>query len=147
MPDNRKPLIYGAFPVCRNYTVRALLRQPAAETGGTHEADPGMAGAQRHLHHGEHLRPSGFPVETAERRHNGKSPGPARRTSRKPVVRQEKCCRRQENKKRRYADKPRHSAVFWRRRWDSNPRAHLWTKRFRVFYATVTGMPVLGSFL
>ncbi len=23
MPDNRKPLIYGAFPVCRNYTVRA----------------------------------------------------------------------------------------------------------------------------
>ena len=27
MPDNRKPLIYGAFPVCRNYTVRAFLRQ------------------------------------------------------------------------------------------------------------------------
>ena len=26
MPDNRKPLIYGAFPVCRNYTVRAYLR-------------------------------------------------------------------------------------------------------------------------
>ena len=26
MPDNRKPLIYGAFPVCRNYTVRAHLR-------------------------------------------------------------------------------------------------------------------------
>ena len=25
MPDNRKPLIYGAFPVCRNYTVRAHL--------------------------------------------------------------------------------------------------------------------------
>ena len=23
MPDNRKPLKYGAFPVCRNYTVRA----------------------------------------------------------------------------------------------------------------------------
>ena len=26
MPDNRKPLIYGVFPVCRNYTVRAYLR-------------------------------------------------------------------------------------------------------------------------
>ena len=26
MPDNRKPLKYGAFPVCRNYTVRAHLR-------------------------------------------------------------------------------------------------------------------------
>ena len=26
MPDNRKPLIYGAFPVCRNYTVRAYIR-------------------------------------------------------------------------------------------------------------------------
>ena len=25
MPDNRKPLIYGAFPVCRNYTVRAHI--------------------------------------------------------------------------------------------------------------------------
>ncbi|MBE6659670.1 MAG: hypothetical protein E7604_14670 [Ruminococcaceae bacterium] len=25
MPDNRKPLKYGAFPVCRNYTVRAYL--------------------------------------------------------------------------------------------------------------------------
>ena len=25
MPDNRKSLIYGAFPVCRNYTVRAYL--------------------------------------------------------------------------------------------------------------------------
>ena len=26
MPDNRKPLIYGSFPVCRNYTVRAHVR-------------------------------------------------------------------------------------------------------------------------
>ena len=25
MPDNRKPLMYGAFPVCRNYTVRAHI--------------------------------------------------------------------------------------------------------------------------
>ena len=30
MPDNQKPLIYGAFPVCRNYTVRAHLRNDGA---------------------------------------------------------------------------------------------------------------------
>ena len=30
MPDKRKPLIYGAFPVCRNYTVRAHLRDDGA---------------------------------------------------------------------------------------------------------------------
>ena len=30
MPDNRKPLIYGAFPVCCNYTVRAHLRHHGA---------------------------------------------------------------------------------------------------------------------
>ena len=30
MPDNRKPLIYGAFPVCRNYTVRAHIRNVGA---------------------------------------------------------------------------------------------------------------------
>ena len=82
--------MYGAFPVCRNYTVRALLRQSAAEAGCAHETDPGMAGSQRHLHYGEHLRPSGFPVETAERRYYGKSPGAARGTAGKPVVRQEK---------------------------------------------------------
>ena len=27
MPDNRKPLKYGAFPVCRNYTVRAMMQK------------------------------------------------------------------------------------------------------------------------
>ena len=33
MPDNRKPLQYGAFPVCRYYTVRAQLRHKASGTG------------------------------------------------------------------------------------------------------------------
>ena len=33
MPDNRKPLIYGAFPVCRNYTVRAQPRFSLYELG------------------------------------------------------------------------------------------------------------------
>ena len=35
---------------------------------------------------------------------------------------------------------------FWRRVRDSNPRYITYTA-FRVFYATVTGVPVLGSFL
>ena len=30
MPDNRKPLKYGTFPVCRNYTVRAHVRDLGA---------------------------------------------------------------------------------------------------------------------
>ena len=68
----------------------ALLRQPAVEAGCAHETNSGMAGPQRHLHHGEHLRPPGFSVETVERRHNGKGPGTARGTAGKPVVRQEK---------------------------------------------------------
>ena len=32
MPDNRKPLMYGAFPVCRNYTVRAFKHDLQAKT-------------------------------------------------------------------------------------------------------------------
>lgn len=37
MPDNRKPLIYGAFPVCRNYTVRAHFRHPGPAKRGRRE--------------------------------------------------------------------------------------------------------------
>ena len=57
MPDNRKSLIYGAFPVCRNYTVRAHIRHYRPGT---------WDGYQDHLHHhkacfslrhAEHLRP------------------------------------------------------------------------------------------
>ena len=33
----------------------------------------------------QHLRPSGFPVETTERRHDGKGPCTARGAARKPV--------------------------------------------------------------
>ena len=57
MPDNRKPLIYGAFPVCRNYTVRAHLRHhgPAKRRGRENRVlDAGSL--LRRLHAG-HLRP------------------------------------------------------------------------------------------
>ena len=47
MPDNRKPLIYGAFPVCRNYTVRAQQREFAACEPCAAQTDSGVAGAQR----------------------------------------------------------------------------------------------------
>ena len=33
--------------------------------------------------------------------------------------------------------------LLWRRRWDSNPRAHLWTKRFRVVLVTTTSIRLL----
>src|SRR5699024_6151877 len=63
-----------------------LLRQPAAETRRAHEADPGMAGPQRYLHHGQHLRPSGFPVQAAERRHDGAGAAAAGEWNGKTVV-------------------------------------------------------------
>ena len=64
MPDNRKPLIYGAFPVCRNYTVRAQLRLPLARQRCAAQTDSGLAGALGFFHHGKHLRPSGLQFET-----------------------------------------------------------------------------------
>ena len=60
MPDNRKPLMYGAFPVCRNYTVRAHLRQHAAVGGLRAEGRAGVAGTLGHQDDREHLRPSGY---------------------------------------------------------------------------------------
>ena len=87
MPDNRKPLKYGAFPVCRNYTVRALLCQPIAERGRTDEADSRVAGTQRYFYHGEYLRASGFAIQEPERPGNGRRPAPARSAERKRMVR------------------------------------------------------------
>ena len=65
MPDNRKPLMYGAFPVCRNYTVRAQLCQFAAGQRRPHEADSGMAWPQRLFHHRQCLCASGMQFQTA----------------------------------------------------------------------------------
>ena len=57
MPDNRKPLKYGAFPVCRNYTVRAHLRHfGPAERGGRENRLFHSRPLQRWFHPG-HLRP------------------------------------------------------------------------------------------
>ena len=87
MPDNRKPLIYGAFPVCRNYTVRALLRQSIAERGRTDEADSRVVGPQRYFHHSQHLRTSGFAIQEPERPDDGKHADTAESAERKRMVR------------------------------------------------------------
>ena len=57
-PQN--PWFYGAFPVCRNYTVRAQLRQPALRKWRQLEGNPGMAGAQWYWNDFQHLHPSGL---------------------------------------------------------------------------------------
>jgi len=77
LPDNRKPLIYGAFPVCRNYTVRAFLRQFAFGKRCPDEDDSGVAGTQRFLYHREYLFAFGLRIQgffsrsNAERAWNG----------------------------------------------------------------------------
>ena len=48
MPDNRKPLKYGAFPVCRNYTVRAHLHNEPAGQRRSAEGRVGAAGTLGH---------------------------------------------------------------------------------------------------
>ena len=57
MPDNRKPLIYGAFPVCRNYTVRAHLRDPGTPKRGGRQNRQQYARALRRWIHTPHLHP------------------------------------------------------------------------------------------
>ena len=74
MPDNRKPLIYGAFPVCRNYTVRAHLRDhgPAKRRGrenGVLDAGPLLGGI-----HAGHLRPRHHRRAAQGSANNGKYP-------------------------------------------------------------------------
>ena len=78
--------MYGAFPVCRNYTVRALLCQPIAERGCTDEADSRVAGSQRYFYHGEYLRASGFAVQKLKCPNDGKHTDTARSAAHKEVV-------------------------------------------------------------
>ena len=73
MPDNRKPLIYGAFPVCRNYTVRAHLRQHVAVGGLRSEGRAGVAGTLGHQDDRKHLRPSGHTPQAFHRQRLGTS--------------------------------------------------------------------------
>ena len=57
LPDNRKPLIYGAFPVCRNYTVRAHIRNHGTpERRGRENRQQYARSLLSRLHAG-HLRP------------------------------------------------------------------------------------------
>ena len=73
MPDNRKPLIYGAFPVCRNYTVRAHLRQHASVGGLRPERRAGVAGPLGHQDDRKYLRPSGHTPQALHRQRLGAS--------------------------------------------------------------------------
>ena len=57
MPDNRKPLMYGAFPVCRNYTVRAYVRDPGTPKRCGCENSILDAGSLRRGLHPPHLHP------------------------------------------------------------------------------------------
>ena len=57
MPDNRKPLIYGSFPVCRNYTVRAHIRDLGTQKWcGRADTLRNARTLQRGVH-AQHLRP------------------------------------------------------------------------------------------
>ena len=78
--------MYGAFPVCRNYTVRALLCQPIAERGCTDETDSRVAGSQRYFHHSQHLRTSGFAVQELKCPNDGKHADIAESAAHKEVV-------------------------------------------------------------
>ena len=57
MPDNRKPLIYGAFPVCRNYTVRAHIRNVGAAKWRRRENGIQYAWTLRRGIHAKNLHP------------------------------------------------------------------------------------------
>ena len=76
MPDNRKPLIYGAFPVCRNYNVRAHLRNhgPAKRRG--REDRVLDAGSLLRGFHAGHLRPRYHRRPTQSRPDHGEYPIP-----------------------------------------------------------------------
>ena len=56
MPDNRKPLIYGTFPVCRNYTVRAHIRDVITEKRRGRADTFRNAGTFQRRIHAQHLR-------------------------------------------------------------------------------------------
>ena len=80
MPDNRKPLIYGAFPVCRNYTVRAYLRDHGAPErrgckNGVLDAWSLLGGV-----HAGHLRPCDHRRADESGANNGQYPLPCRLT-------------------------------------------------------------------
>ena len=66
MPDNRKPLLYGAFPVCRNYTVRAHIldagnperNRPENSRGDPRSRLGGILAGRLHTRHSRHEKRS-----------------------------------------------------------------------------------------
>ena len=94
MPDNRKPLIYGAFPVCRNYTVRAYLRHAVAKKRGRRENAVWRAGPLLGWVHPEHLHPRHGADETGRSGHHrrGHQPADAVNMAKKYRASQEKSC-------------------------------------------------------
>ena len=74
MPDNRKPLIYGAFPVCRNYTVRAHIRNHGTpERRGRENRQQYARSLLSRLHAG-HLRPCDHRCAAESRPNHGQYP-------------------------------------------------------------------------
>ena len=62
--------MYGAFPVCRNYTVRAHLRRAVAEKRRGRENAVRRAGSLFGRVHPEHLYPRHGPDEAGRCRHH-----------------------------------------------------------------------------
>ena len=93
MPDNRKPLIYGVFPVCRNYTVRAHIRDVIAEKRrGRADAFRNAGSLQRRIH-AQHLRPLDIRHET-ERSGRDRKHHPQRDLKQKTEAAAASCSRR-----------------------------------------------------
>ena len=75
MPDNRKPLKHGAFPVCRNYTVRAYLRHPCPDQrGGCKDLVYDSGTHQRILYSG-YLHPHDYRYAPESGKRGGRIPG------------------------------------------------------------------------
>ena len=86
--------MYGAFPVCRNYTVRAHLRNAVAEKRGRRENAVRRAGPLFGGFHIEHLHPRHGADEAGCRRHHrwGHQPADAVNMAKKYRARQEIFC-------------------------------------------------------
>ena len=80
MPDNRKPLMYGAFPVCRNYTVRAYLRDHGAPKRRGRKNGVLHAGPLLGRLYAGHLRPCDHRRTAQSRPDDGQYPIPCRLT-------------------------------------------------------------------
>ena len=99
------------------------LRQPAAEKRRPHEADSGVAGAQRLQHDRQHLRPPGRRVQAHLCTGNGKGIGDELRSPYRIRVSGHggrALERNAEANEKRLS--PLWGKALWRRRWDSNPR-------------------------